>query len=91
MSSSSKPVIAVTGATGQQGGSVVRFLLADGGFQVRAITRNIDSPSAVGESQVQSQHSFTLAPLAVYSESYCDACTDSTLDVVFDSSEGEGC
>lgn len=45
---SNKPIIAVTGATGAQGGSVVRFLLKDGGFQVRALTRNVDSDAAKG-------------------------------------------
>ncbi|KLO09041.1 NmrA-like protein [Schizopora paradoxa] len=46
MSSNSKPIIAVTGATGAQGGSVVRFLLKDGGFRIRALTRNVDSDTA---------------------------------------------
>ena len=38
-------LIAVTGATGQQGGAVARRLLADG-WQVRALTRNINKPAA---------------------------------------------
>ena len=38
-------IIAVTGATGQQGGAVVRKLLADG-WQVRALTRDINKPAA---------------------------------------------
>ncbi|AMP99362.1 hypothetical protein AY601_2472 [Pedobacter cryoconitis] len=37
--------ILVTGATGQQGGSTVRELLAHG-FKVSALTRNINSPAA---------------------------------------------
>jgi uncharacterized protein YbjT (DUF2867 family) len=40
MSSNSKKLIAVIGATGQQGGSVVRALQTQGQFKVRALTRN---------------------------------------------------
>jgi uncharacterized protein YbjT (DUF2867 family) len=40
MSSNSKQLIAVIGATGQQGGAVVRALQAQGQFKVRALTRN---------------------------------------------------
>lgn len=45
---SDKKVIAVTGATGAQGGGVARAILADpdSGFAVRALTRNLDSPAA---------------------------------------------
>ncbi|KXN85498.1 NmrA-like family domain-containing protein 1 [Leucoagaricus sp. SymC.cos] len=41
-------LIIVTGATGQQGGSVVDFLLKEpnGRFTVRGVTRNPDSPAA---------------------------------------------
>jgi uncharacterized protein YbjT (DUF2867 family) len=38
-------IIAVTGATGQQGGAVARKLLADG-WKVRALTRDIKKPAA---------------------------------------------
>ena len=38
-------VIAVTGATGQQGGAVARKLLAEG-WKVRALTRHADKPAA---------------------------------------------
>jgi uncharacterized protein YbjT (DUF2867 family) len=45
---SEKKMIAVVGATGAQGGGLVRAILGDpqGGFAVRAITRNVDSPKA---------------------------------------------
>ncbi|KAF8587045.1 NmrA-domain-containing protein [Ramaria rubella] len=43
---SSKKIIAVTGATGAQGGSVASFLLNNGTFAVRALTRNPDGPAA---------------------------------------------
>src|SRR6202008_3250763 len=40
MASNSKKIIAVFGATGHQGGAVVRALQAQGQFKVRALTRN---------------------------------------------------
>ena len=45
---STKKTIAVLGATGAQGGGLVRAILADpqGGFSARAITRHPDSPQA---------------------------------------------
>lgn len=44
----SKPIIAVIGATGAQGGSLARSILADPdrSFAVRAISRKTDSPAA---------------------------------------------
>jgi uncharacterized protein YbjT (DUF2867 family) len=44
--SNSRKKILVFGATGGQGGSVARQLVARGRFDVRAITRNPDSPAA---------------------------------------------
>lgn len=43
-----KKVIVVVGATGAQGGGLVRAILSDasGGFTVRALTRNVDSDKA---------------------------------------------
>ena len=39
-------LITVFGATGQQGGSVVRGLLAHGGYKIRGVTRNPDGDKA---------------------------------------------
>jgi uncharacterized protein YbjT (DUF2867 family) len=45
---SDKKIIAVVGATGAQGGGLVRAILddPDGGFSVRALTRDVNSPKA---------------------------------------------
>lgn len=45
-----KNIIAVVGATGAQGGGLVRAILNDkhGGFTVRAITRDVQSAKAKG-------------------------------------------
>jgi hypothetical protein len=45
-----KPVIAVIGATGAQGGGLARAILADPArqFALRAITRKPDAPAARG-------------------------------------------
>src|SRR5512136_1206945 len=45
-----KKIIAVVGATGAQGGGLVRAILDDpqGGFAARALTRDVDSPKAKG-------------------------------------------
>ena len=50
MSDSQKPLIVVTGATGAQGGSLINYALADPEqpFRLRAVTRNVNSPSAKG-------------------------------------------
>lgn len=41
-----EPVTLVTGATGSQGGGVVRHLLEGGGFRIRALTRDATSAKA---------------------------------------------
>lgn len=48
-----KKIIAVTGATGAQGGGLVKAILDDpqGGFIPRAFTRNVDSDKAKSLSQ----------------------------------------
>jgi uncharacterized protein YbjT (DUF2867 family) len=53
MSSNSKKLIAVIGATGQQGGGVVRALQASDQFKVRALTRNPDKHRELAEEVVE--------------------------------------
>src|ERR1700704_4229046 len=50
--SSDKKLIAVIGATGHQGGGVVRALQALGQFKVRALTRNPDKHRELAEEVV---------------------------------------
>jgi uncharacterized protein YbjT (DUF2867 family) len=50
--SNTQKLIAVVGATGQQGGAVVRALQASGQFKVRALTRNPDSHPKLGDEVV---------------------------------------
>src|SRR5260370_18394989 len=47
--SNDKKLIAVIGATGHQGGGVVRALQARGQFKVRALTRNPDKHREIAE------------------------------------------
>jgi len=53
MSSNNKKLVAVIGATGQQGGGVVRTLQAREGFKVRALTRNPDKHRELAEEVVE--------------------------------------
>ncbi len=53
MLSNNKKLIAVIGATGQQGGGVVRALQAREGFNVRALTRNPDKHRELGDEVVE--------------------------------------
>ena len=53
MSSNNKKLIAVFGATGQQGGGVVRALQAGGQFEVRALTRSPDKHRELAEEVVE--------------------------------------
>jgi len=50
--SNTKKLIAVVGASGQQGGAVVRALQANGQFKVRALTRNPDKHSQLADEVV---------------------------------------
>jgi len=51
--SNNKKLIAVIGATGQQGGGVLRALQAHGQFKVRALTRNPDKHRELAEEVVE--------------------------------------
>src|SRR5438094_8427558 len=53
MLSNDKKLIAVIGATGQEGGGVVRALQARGQFKVRALTRNPDKHRELAEEVVE--------------------------------------
>src|SRR6266545_2035454 len=53
MSSNNGKLIAVIGATGQQGGAVVHALQAAGQFKVRALTRNPGKHRDLGDEVVQ--------------------------------------
>jgi len=53
MERTNKKLIAVAGATGRQGGAVVRALQADKQFKVRALTRNPAKHSELGDEVVQ--------------------------------------
>lgn len=53
MSTDSKKLIAVIGATGQQGGAVVRALQAQGQFKVRALTRNPGNHRGLADEVVE--------------------------------------
>jgi predicted dinucleotide-binding enzyme len=52
-SASRLAAIAVIGATGNQGGGVVRALQASGEFHVRALTRNPSEHQGVGDEVVE--------------------------------------
>jgi uncharacterized protein YbjT (DUF2867 family) len=53
MLSNNKKLMAVIGATGQQGGGVVRALQAGGQFKVRALSRNPDKHRELAEEVVE--------------------------------------
>jgi uncharacterized protein YbjT (DUF2867 family) len=53
MSSNRTKLIAVIGATGQQGGAVVRALQASGQFKVRALSRNPGKHRGLGDEIVE--------------------------------------
>src|SRR6202163_2559741 len=53
MSSNDGKIIAVIGATGNQGGSVVRALQARGQFKVRALSRNPDKHRDLADEVIE--------------------------------------
>src|ERR1700756_2856990 len=53
MERTNKKLIAVVGATGQQGGAVVRALQASNQFKVRALTRNPDKYRSLADEVVE--------------------------------------
>src|SRR5689334_16670430 len=53
MVANDKKLIAVVGATGQQGGGVLRALQASGQFKVRALTRNRDKHRELADEVVE--------------------------------------
>src|SRR4051794_3435916 len=55
MLSNDKKLIAVVGATGQQGGGVVRALHTRGQFKVRALTRDPDKHRELAEEVVEAK------------------------------------
>ncbi|GLZ53455.1 NmrA/HSCARG family protein [Actinomycetospora sp. NBRC 106378] len=63
MPETSKPLIAVAGATSKQGRSVVTSLLESGRYRVRALTRNPDSAQARGLAGMGAE--ITEVPLAL--------------------------
>ena len=52
MNNSGKPLIAVFGGTGRQGGSVARYLKTHAGFRVRVITRNPENGQGISDEVV---------------------------------------
>src|SRR5258705_10481555 len=62
MSPNDRKLIAVFGATGQQGGGVARALQASGEFKVRALTRNPDKHRELADEVVKAdlEHPETL-------------------------------
>jgi uncharacterized protein YbjT (DUF2867 family) len=70
MLSDDKELIAVIGATGQQGGGVVRALQASGEFKVRALTRNPDQHRQLADEVVEADLNRPGTLQAAFEEAY---------------------
>src|SRR6266851_1174754 len=68
--SNNKKLIAVIGATGQQGGGVVRALQAHGQFKVRALTRNPDKHRDLAEEVMEADLNRPETLAAAFKEAY---------------------
>ncbi|BCQ27446.1 NmrA family NAD(P)-binding protein (plasmid) [Caballeronia sp. NK8] len=68
--SNTQKLIAVVGATGQQGGAVVRALQASGQFKVRALTRNPAAHPKLGDEVVLADFNRTETLKAAFAGAY---------------------
>src|SRR6266481_6075373 len=71
MERTNKKVIAVVGATGQQGGAVVRALQAGNQFKVRALTRNPAKHRELSDEVIQADLSRPETPTAAFGGAHC--------------------
>ena len=70
MERTNKKLIAVVGATGQQGGAVVRALQAGAQFKVRALTRNPAKHSELADEVIQADLNRPEALTAAFEEAH---------------------
>ena len=93
MLSNNKKLIAVIGATGQQGGGVLRALQARGQFKVRALTRNPDKHRELAAEVVEADLDMGSSYLSEFGfvRSNCSRKQSSRpgTDPVFDLGRGE--
>ena len=64
MLSNNKKLIAVIGATGNQGGAVVRALQVGGQFKVRALTRNPGKHRELADEVVEADLNWRISNVA---------------------------
>src|SRR5713226_2720589 len=84
MERTNKKLIAVAGATGQQGGAVVRALQADKQFKVRALTRNPAKHRELADEVIQADLTSPETLRAAFEGAHgvflvtnlCEECTD---------------